>query len=70
LTPISSIFRLFLKCKHTGSGSGANSTKDLKQSHQLAVILQKIHDELKERKEDFEELKQKVDRLEVSGLIS
>lgn len=65
---------MFLKCKHTtGSGSGAgNSTKDLNQSQQIAVTLKSILDELKERKEDYEKLKQKVERLEVGekSLIS
>ncbi|KAG5682224.1 hypothetical protein PVAND_011589 [Polypedilum vanderplanki] len=61
---------LFLKCKHTagsGSGGGAgNSTKDVIQSQQIAVTLKSILDELKERKEDFEKLKQKVERLEAT----
>lgn len=60
---------MFLKCKHTagsaGSGGAANSNKDLSQSQQIAATLKHILDELKERKEDFEKLKQKVDRLEV-----
>ena len=62
-------FRLFLKCKHTtGSGSGGagdSNKKDLNQSQQIAATLKHILDELKERKEDFEKLKQKVERLEV-----
>ncbi|CAG9806113.1 unnamed protein product [Chironomus riparius] len=61
---------LFLKCKHTtGSGSGGagdSNKKDLNQSQQIAVTIKHILDELKERKEDFEKLKQKVERLEAT----
>jgi hypothetical protein len=62
-------FRLFLKCKHTGSGSGGAgnncNSKDAEKSQQLAVNLKGVIAELQERKEDFEKLKQKLDRLEV-----
>lgn len=61
-------FRLFLKCKHTagsGAGSGGNSNKDLSQSQQIAVTLKNVLTEMHERKEEFEKMKQKVDRLEV-----
>lgn len=60
---------LFLKCKHTagsGSGGAGNSNKDLNQSQQMAATLKHILDELKERKEDFEKLKAKVERLEAT----
>lgn len=60
--------RLFLKCKHTGgsgAGSGGNSNKDLSQSQQIAVTLKNVLAEMHERKEEFEKMKQKVDRLEV-----
>lgn len=64
-------FRLFLKCKHTtGSGSGGAAhncnSKDTEKSQQLAVNLKAVLAELSERKEDFEKLKQKLERLEVS----
>jgi hypothetical protein len=61
-------FRLFLKCKHTagsGAGSGGNSNKDISQSQQIATTLKNVLAELQERKEDFEKLKQKIERLEV-----
>jgi hypothetical protein len=61
-------FRLFLKCKHTagsGAGSGGNSNKDISQSQQIATTLKNVLADLQERKEDFEKLKQKVERLEV-----
>jgi predicted RNase H-like nuclease (RuvC/YqgF family) len=67
------LVRLFLKCKHTagsGSGGAGNSAKEVNQSQQIAVTLKNILEELKERKEDFEKLKQKVDRLEVRGRCS
>lgn len=60
--------RLFLKCKHTagsGAGSGGNSNKDLSQSQQIAATLKNVLAEMRERKEEFEKMKQKVDRLEV-----
>jgi hypothetical protein len=62
---------LFLKCKHTaGSGSGGaggNCTnKDAEKSQQLAINLKAVLGELQERKEDFEKLKQRLERLEVS----
>lgn len=59
-------FSLFLKCKHgSGAGSGGNSNKDLSHSQQIAATLKNVMAELKERKEDFEKLKQKLERLEV-----
>lgn len=67
------IFRLFLKCKHTtGSGSGGaghncNSKDNTEKSQQLAINLKAVLGELEERKEDFEKLKQKLERLEVSS---
>lgn len=66
------ILRLFLKCKHTtGSGSGGAghncNSKDTEKSQQLAINLKAVLGELEERKEDFEKLKQKLDRLEVSS---
>lgn len=45
-----------------------NSTKDLNQSQQLANTLKCILDELKEKKEDYEKLRQKTERLEVYTL--
>lgn len=65
------LLRLFLKCKHTtGSGSGGAghncNSKETEKSHQLAVNLKAVLAELTERKEDFEKLKQKLERLEVS----
>jgi hypothetical protein len=63
-------YRLFLKCKHTaGSGSGAGNncnSKDAEKSQQLAINMKAVLAQLQERKEDFEKLKQKLERLEVS----
>lgn len=56
-----------MKCKHgSGAGSGGNSNKDLSQSQQIAATLKNVMAELQERKEDFEKLKQKLERLEVN----
>jgi hypothetical protein len=64
-------FSLFLKCKHTaGSGSGAGNncnSKDAEKSQQLAINVKAVLAQLQERKEDFEKLKQKLERLEVRG---
>lgn len=62
---------MFLKCKHTtGSGSGGVghncNSKDGEKSQQFAVNMKEVLAELQERKEDFEKLKQKLERLEVS----
>lgn len=70
-TESSDLFSLFLKCKHTaGSGSGGVAhncnSKDGEKSQQLAINLKAMLGELQERKEDFEKLKQKLERLEVS----
>lgn len=68
---MSNLFRLFLKCKHTtGSGSGGAghncNSKDGEKQQQYAVNLKAVLSELQERNEDFEKLKGKLERLEVS----
>jgi len=56
---------LFLKCKHTaGSGSG-KAENSCKETHQIALNMKAILAELQERKEDYEKLKQRIERLEV-----
>lgn len=68
-----SLDSLFLKCKHgTGSGSGGaaghncNSKDGEKTTQHFDVNLKAVLADLQERKEDFDKLKQKLDRLEVS----
>lgn len=69
---------LFLKCKHTGSGSGAGGGVAViggvgvtggslpNNQQQFPFHVKNIIAELQERKEDFEKLKERMGRLEVS----
>lgn len=67
-THFSSFHSLFLKCKNgsAGSAGAGNNSKDAEKSQQLAVSFKALQIEIQERKEDFEKLKQKLERLEVS----
>lgn len=69
---------LFLKCKHTGSGSGGGGGTAVvggvgvlggslpNNQQQCPFNVKNIIAELQERKEDFEKLKERIGRLEVS----
>lgn len=69
---------LFLKCKHTGSGSGGGGGVAViggvgvtggslpNNQQQCPFNVKNIIAELQERKEDFEKLKERIGRLEVS----
>ena len=58
---------LFLKCnKNTGSGSGGGRDSATAAAQQFPSCIKTILAELQERKEDFDKLKERVERLEVS----
>ena len=67
---ISCAFSLFLKCnKNTGSGSGGGRDSGTAAAQQFPSCIKTILAELQERKEDFDKLKERIERLEVSILL-
>lgn len=63
-----------MKCKHGSAGSAGNNNHNTTNSNQLSkdseksltTALKSIQAELLESKEDFEKLRGKIERLEVS----